>query len=134
MLAAWRLGMSGRIGGPMRTIVAVLVAVFIAGLGGGFARAQSCLVLTVAGDGTGDFSSVQAAVDAVPDGTPAMIRIRRGVYREVVRVPATKTHVTMFGTTGDPADVVIDFDNASGTLKPDGTPFGTTGSATVTLQ
>jgi pectate lyase len=51
----------------------------------------------------------------------------------VVRVPATKTGLTMQGTTRNPANVVIDFDNASGTLRPDGTPIGTTGSATATI-
>jgi pectin methylesterase-like acyl-CoA thioesterase len=112
------------------TIVA-LAAVFLTGTA--TAAPAQCLMWTVARDGSGNFTTVQAAVDAVPDGTPATIRIRPGVYREVVRVPAGKTHLTMLGTTGDPADVVIDFDNASGTLKPDGTPFGTTGSATVTI-
>jgi pectate lyase len=106
---------------------------FVFGAISGIADAQACRILTVAKDGTGNFTSVQAAVDAVPDGTPTMILIRRGVYREVVKVPATKSHLTLLGATGNPSDVVIDFDNASGTLKPDGTPFGTTGSATVTV-
>lgn len=118
----------------MKLALIGLMVVLLAGTGVAAADAPHSLVWTVAKDGSGDFMSVQAAIDAVPDGTPATIRIRPGVYREVVRVPAAKTHLTMFGVTGDPADVVIDFDNASGTLKPDGTPFGTTGSATVTLQ
>ena len=116
----------------MRVRIGVLVTALVLG-GGGIADAQACRVLTVAQDGHGDFGTVQAAVDAVPDGVPYTIRIRPGHYREVVKVPAAKTGLTMFGTTGNPADVVIDFDNASGTLKPDGTPFGTTGSATVTI-
>jgi pectin methylesterase-like acyl-CoA thioesterase len=113
-------------------IIMALVAALA--VGAGTVDAQSCRIITVAKDGTGDQTTVQAAVDAVPDGTPYTIRIKPGLYREVVRIPATKTNLTMLGTTGDPADVVIDFDNASGTLKPDGTPFGTTGSATVTIQ
>ncbi|HET9139940.1 pectinesterase family protein [Actinophytocola sp.] len=117
----------------MRVISSVVAAVVIVTGAAGPAEAGACPTLTVALDGSGDHTTVQAAVDAVPDGTPHTIRIRPGRYREVVRVPAGKTGLTMVGSTGDPADVVIDFDNASGTLRPDGTPFGTTGSATVTI-
>jgi pectate lyase len=115
----------------VRATSIVLAAVITLG-GAGTAAAQPCHRLTVATDGTGLFGTVQAAIDAVPDGTPTTIMLKPGRYREVVKIPATKTHLTLQGTTGNPADVVIDFDNASGTLKPDGTPFGTTGSATVT--
>jgi pectinesterase len=90
-------------------------------------------VATVAKDGSGDHTSVQAAIDAVPDRTAYTIKIEPGRYREVVKIPASKTPLTLLGTTGNPADVVIDFDNASGTKKPDGTTYGTTGSATVTI-
>jgi pectinesterase len=117
----------------VKAAITVLAAVLAAGLGSGAADAAGCRMLTVAKDGSGDFTTVQAAVNAVPDGTMATIMIKPGTYREVVRIPATKTHLTLLGTTGNPANVVIDFDNASGTLKPDGTPFGTTGSATVTI-
>jgi pectinesterase len=117
----------------MRVTTVVLVAAFALGAAAFPAAAQCLSTLTVAKDGTGTFTTVQAAVDAVPDATATTIRIKPGLYREVVRVPAAKTHLTFLGTTGNPADVTIDFDNASGTLKPDGTPFGTTGSATATL-
>ncbi|MFD5827202.1 pectinesterase family protein [Lentzea sp. NPDC060358] len=77
------------------------------------------------------FASVQAAIDAAPAG--GVITLPKGVYREVVKVPAGKQNLTIRGATGNAADVVIDFDNASGTKKPDGTTYGTTGSATATL-
>lgn len=114
----------------MRVAALGVAAAVVLGLGG-VAEASPGRVLMVAKDGSGSFTTVQAAVDAVPDGVATTILIKRGVYRELVRVPAAKTHLTMIGLTGNPADVVIDFDNASGTLKPDGTPFGTTGSATT---
>ncbi|WP_063741225.1 pectinesterase family protein [Saccharothrix syringae] len=79
-----------------------------------------------------DFDTVQAAVDAAPAGTT--ITIGKGVYREVLRVPATKRDLTLKGSTGTARDVVIDYDNASGTKKPDGTTYGTTGSATATVE
>ena len=42
--------------------------------------------IIVAADGSGDFASVQGAVDFVPSGntTPTTIQIRNGVYREIV--------------------------------------------------
>ncbi|GAB3892256.1 pectinesterase family protein [Kibdelosporangium lantanae] len=78
-------------------------------------------------------ASVQAAINAVPNGTAATVRLQPGRYHEVVTVPAGKTHLTLTGTTGNPADVVIDFDNASGTPKPGGGTYGTSGSATVAI-
>ena len=42
--------------------------------------------LAVAQDGTGDFITVQAAVDAVEEGEEAVIRIKAGTYTELVKV------------------------------------------------
>lgn len=97
------------------------------------AHASAPGTITVAKDGTGDHATVQAAINAVPDGTPTTIRIKPGRYREVVTISARKSQLTMQGTTGNPTDVTIDYDNASGTKKPDGTTYGTTGSASVTI-
>ncbi|WNB85637.1 pectinesterase family protein [Cellulomonas sp. ATA003] len=93
------------------------------------------LQITVAQDGTGDHTTVQAAVDAAPthSSEPVDIVIERGVYREVVRVDRDKTHLSFIGATGHAKDVVLTYDNASGTPKPGGGTYGTTGSATVTL-
>jgi pectin methylesterase-like acyl-CoA thioesterase len=92
--------------------------------------------IVVAADGSGDVTTVQAAIDAVPAGNtaPTTILIRAGVYREVVTIPANRPHLDLVGATGNPRDVVITFGNASGTLKPDGTQFGTSGSATVLIS
>ncbi|WP_458243024.1 pectinesterase family protein [Streptomyces sp. MAI_2237] len=75
--------------------------------------------------------SVQAAVDAV-DGPGGTIVVHPGTYRETVAVPAETTDLTIRGATGDPRDTVIVFDRANGTKKPDGTTYGTAGSATFT--
>jgi pectin methylesterase-like acyl-CoA thioesterase len=93
-------------------------------------------VLRVAADGTGDYRSVQAAVDAVPAGNtrPMTILVARGVYREVVNIPADKPDITLHGATGDPDDVVITYDNAAGTPTPGGGTYGTAGSATMTVN
>ncbi|MGW2234068.1 pectinesterase family protein [Streptomyces sp. NPDC001759] len=75
--------------------------------------------------------SVQAAVDAA-DGPGRTIVVHPGTYREVVAVPADRADLTIRGATGDPRDTVIVFDHANGTEKPDGTTYGTAGSATFT--
>jgi pectinesterase len=87
--------------------------------------------VVVAKDGSGTYTTVQAGIDAVSAG--GTISVKPGLYHEVISVPAGKTGVTLRGTTGKAADVVVDYDNANGTKKPDGTTYGTTGSATATI-
>ncbi|MGW1062221.1 pectinesterase family protein [Micromonospora rubida] len=90
----------------------------------------------VARDGSGDFTSVQAAVNAVPSGNSSRhtITIRPGTYRELVTIPADRPYVSLVGSTGNAGDVVITYDNASGTPKPEGGTYGTSGSASVTID
>ncbi|MGF9650351.1 pectinesterase family protein [Pseudarthrobacter oxydans] len=83
------------------------------------------------------FPSVQAAVDAVPTGSTrrTLIRIQPGVYREAIRVPANKPRISFLGLGEKAEDVVLVYNNASGTLKPDGTgAYGTGGSASVRID
>jgi polygalacturonase len=80
--------------------------------------------LYVAADGTGDYSSVQQAVDAAPsDG--ATIRIAPGTYRELVSID--KPNMRLIGSGADPSRSVIVFDKSAGTSG------GTLHSATVTV-
>jgi pectinesterase len=87
--------------------------------------------VVVAKDGSGTYSTVQAGIDAVSAG--GTISVKPGLYHEVISVPAGKTGVTLRGTTGKASDVVVDYDNANGTKKPDGSTYGTSGSATATI-
>ncbi|WP_030318510.1 pectinesterase family protein [Streptomyces sp. NRRL B-3229] len=75
--------------------------------------------------------SVQAAVDAVT-GPGWTIVVHPGTYREFVAIPASAAELTLRGATRDPRATVIVYDNANGTKKPDGTTYGTAGSATFT--
>ncbi|MFI2641974.1 pectinesterase family protein [Streptomyces sp. NPDC018610] len=84
--------------------------------------------------GRGDFTTVQAAVNATT-GAGWTLVLAAGTYRETVAVPADRTEMTWLGATGDARDVVIVYGNAAGTQKPDGSgAYGTTGSATTTVQ
>jgi pectinesterase len=91
----------------------------------------------VAADGSGDFTTVQAAIDAVPvdNAERRTILIRPGTYLGQVVVPSTKPLITLAGTGRSPEDVVIADDRANGTPKPDGSgTWGTSGSASVTVD
>jgi pectin methylesterase-like acyl-CoA thioesterase len=91
--------------------------------------------LTVAQDGSGDYTTVAAALAAAPTNStaPYVIGIKPGTYKELLSV--AKPNITLVGATANASDVVITYDNASLTPKPDGTgTLGTSGSATVLIK
>lgn len=84
--------------------------------------------------GSGDHTTVQAAVNAT-SGSGWTLVLAPGTYRETVSVDRTRTEMTWLGAGDGPRDVVIVYDNAAGTPKPDGSgTYGTTGSATTTVR
>ncbi|MFI9586196.1 pectinesterase family protein [Streptomyces sp. NPDC052236] len=100
-------------------------------------RAVAATTLTVAKDGSGQYTTVQAAVNAVPAGNASrvVINVKPGTYRETVKIPSNKPQVTIQGTGASRKDVVIVFNNSAGTAKPDGSgTYGTSGSATVAAE
>ena len=66
----------------------------------------------VAADGTGDFYSVQDAVNKVP-ATGGLVLVAPGVYRE--RVLVRQNHVTLKSANPDPRRTVIVYDLSQGT-------------------
>ncbi|MBB5869833.1 pectin methylesterase-like acyl-CoA thioesterase [Allocatelliglobosispora scoriae] len=90
----------------------------------------------VAKDGSGTHTTVQAAVDSAPANrtTPWVIAIKPGTYHEPVTIPSDRTYLTFLGLGAGPADVVISYDRANGTTKPEGGTYGTSGSASVTID
>lgn len=83
------------------------------------------------------FATVQSAVDSVPSNSArrTVIRIQPGTYREAVRVPSNRPRISFIGQGSRPEDVVLVYNNASGTPKPDGSGnFGTSGSASVRID
>jgi polygalacturonase len=80
--------------------------------------------LYVAADGTGDFYSIQRALDAAPkDG--ALVLVAPGTYREVITV--NKPNIRLRSANKDAAKTVIVMDKSSGTAG------GTLHSATVNV-
>jgi pectin methylesterase-like acyl-CoA thioesterase len=80
---------------------------------------------TVAADGSANFKTVQAAVDAAPP-TGAVIQIRPGTYREKLTI--AKPHIQLRGTGSDASQVVLSYDDSAGTAG------GTTKSASITVS
>ncbi|WP_324719943.1 pectinesterase family protein [Salinimicrobium sp. HB62] len=82
----------------------------------------------VAKDGTGDFETVQAAIDAVPDFRKNRTRIfiKSGTYKEKLVLPASKTNVTFIGE--DLEKTIITYDDFAQKLNSFGEEIGTTGS------
>ena len=85
--------------------------------------------------GTLQFSTVQAAINAIAPGTrhKTTILVEPGTYVGQVYVPADKPDITITGATGNAADVVIEDDIAHGTTAADGNLYGTDCSATLTV-
>ncbi len=75
--------------------------------------------LTVAADGSGDFDTVQAALDFLPanNTTPATIRVKSGTYFEIIGFQA-KHYVTLVGEDADTTIITYPnnntFNNVSG--------------------
>ncbi|PXY43500.1 pectinesterase family protein [Flavobacterium hydrophilum] len=60
-------------------------------------------------NGTGNFTSIQAAFDAAPAGTPTIIYVKRGLYdKEKLLVPANKTNITLIGESRE--ETIISYD------------------------
>ncbi|WTS35267.1 pectinesterase family protein [Streptomyces sp. NBC_00111] len=116
---------------------AALLAVATVWTSGAASGAEAATTLTVAKDGSGQYATVQAAVNAIPAGNTArvVVSIKPGTYRELVKIPSTKQNVTLQGSGSSRNDTVIVYNNASGTQKPDGSgTYGTSGSATVAAE
>lgn len=81
--------------------------------------------ITVAQDGSGNYKTVQAALDAMPSNSnkPVTINIKKGVYKEVITVDATKNFITLKGE--DAANTILTFDNHAGTRLANGDTLNT---------
>lgn len=87
----------------------------------------------VAKDGSGDFSTVQAAINTVPDfrKNETTIFIKDGVYKEKLVLPASKTHVTFIGESVE--KTILTNDDYASKKNMFGEEMGTTGSSSCYL-
>ncbi|MGI4870944.1 MAG: pectinesterase family protein [Janthinobacterium lividum] len=88
--------------------------------------------LTVAQDGSGDYRTVQAAFDAVPDNnaTWLTINIKPGTYKEKLTLAKGKGHVRLLGQ--DARQTVLTYDDYNQRIDPaTGKNIGTSGSGSI---
>lgn len=92
------------------------------------------LTYVVAKDGTGDFTTVQTAIDtvSVKHGEPVTIQIREGIYEEVIHIDQTKSGLHLIGDGA--GKTILTYGNFAGKLKEDGTKLGTGQSASVFID
>ncbi|GFS42248.1 pectin lyase-like superfamily protein [Actinidia rufa] len=90
-------------------------------------------LITVDVNGSGDYSSVQAAVDSVPPNNRMSITIliSPGYYIEKVVVPASKPYITFQGAGREVT--VIEWHDRAGDRGPDGQQLRTYHTASVTV-
>ncbi|MDF2937173.1 MAG: pemA1, partial [Paenibacillaceae bacterium] len=79
--------------------------------------------MIVAKDGSGDFTTVQEAVDAIPENASGWteIHIKNGEYREKLQI--LKPRVRLVGESAE--GTVLCFDDYAKKTFPDGREYGT---------
>lgn len=89
--------------------------------------------VTVAQDGTGDFQTIQDAVNAMPDHSQfrLTITVKNGIYSEKLVIPSWKTKITLIGE--DKEKTIITWNDYSG-KEVNGVKLSTFTSYTVLVQ
>ena len=84
-------------------------------------------------DGTGDYTTVQSAFNAVPDNYTGrwIIHIKPGTYTERPTLAANKSNVFLIGD--DALTTIITNNVSAGTLDGNGNPYGTSNSQTMAI-
>jgi pectinesterase len=107
----------------MKRILSILILVFV----------ENCVSsqeydFVVAKDGSGNFLTVQDAINAVPDfrKNRTMIFIKTGIYKEKLILPGSKINVTFIGEERD--STILTFDDSASKRNRFGEEIGTTGS------
>jgi pectinesterase len=86
---------------------------------------------TVSTDGSSKYRTIQAALDAVPEGNKkrTVITIKPGIYKEVLTIDSRKSFITLKGSGAN--NTIITFDNHAGKQTENGDTINTWTSATV---
>lgn len=91
-------------------------------------------VITVASDGSGKYTTVQAALNSVSasNTTPTQIRISPGTYQE--KLALKSPYVTLCGQAGKAATTTLTYNDTHETFDGSGGTLGTTGSASTNIS
>ena len=95
--------------------------------------AQPKYDFVVAADGSGNFNTVQEAINAVPDfrKNQTTIFIKKGIYKEKITLSGSKTNVKLIGE--DVKTTILTYDDYTTKKNRFGEEMGTTGSSSVYL-
>ena len=82
-------------------------------------------VVTVAQDGSGNYKTVQEALNAVPASNKDkfIIYVRNGVYKEKILLDSTKKFVTLIGE--DKFNTILTYNDHTGKISPSGDTINT---------
>ena len=107
------------------------ISLFLISLAAFTAMAQKQIV--VAKDGSGNYRTVQEAINAVPDNstTETIIFIKKGVYKEKLVLPESKCKVTLKGE--DKFTTILTYDDYASKKDARGKDIGTSGSASFDI-
>lgn len=108
-----------------------LLLTIIYSLAFSYVSAEEDRKFIVAKDGSGDFKTVQEAINAVPDfrNLTTVIYIKNGVYKEKLNLSASKRKVRLVGESTD--KTVLSYDDFASKKNRFGEEMGTSGSAGV---
>jgi pectinesterase len=90
--------------------------------------------IVVAADGSGQYTTVQAAVDSIEHGNaaPVVIAIKPGTYKEIIKVPSGKRFVHFQGQKAE--TTILTFDLHANIPGDDGKPIGTFRTPSTTIE
>ena len=91
--------------------------------------------IVVAKDGSGNYTTVQAAINAAPSNstTRTVIYIKNGSYYEVITIPTNKTNLTFIGQSN--TGTILTYDNYASKIDPaTGQAYGTSNSASIFIN
>ncbi len=88
-------------------------------------QVKKASLITVAQDGTGDYTAVQPALNSIPENNqvPVTIFIKNGIYKEKLLIDSAKKHLTIVGQ--DPLKTVLVYNDHTGKIAPSGDTIGT---------
>ena len=90
--------------------------------------------IVVAKDGSGNYTTVQEAINNVPNNSKTIttIYIKNGTYKEKINIASSKTNISMLGQSK--AGTILTYDDSASTKTSAGGTLGTSKSASVTIS
>ena len=95
---------------------------------------QTAKKIIVAKDGSGNYTSLQQAFNAIPfnNNKPVLIYIKKGIYKEKLYLDSTKNNVSLEGE--DKNETIITYDDHTGKLSQEGDTINTWSSQTIFIK